>query len=112
VSGSGDGVRGEATSGAAVRGTASGKAGYAFRGSGRLRFDKVSGVATIAANTTSIKVTPGTDVTTSSFMLLTAQSNIGTRSLYYTVDAAGDTITIHMSSSRTSSTVVAWLLLN
>ncbi|HEY2917340.1 MAG TPA: hypothetical protein VGI98_09040 [Candidatus Limnocylindrales bacterium] len=108
----GTGVRGEATSGAAVVGTASSKAGYAFHGAGRFRLDKVSGVATIAANATSVKVTPGTDVTTGSFVLLTAQANIGTRSLYYMVDAAGDTITIHISSSRTSSTVVAWLLLN
>jgi len=112
ISTTGTGVRGEATSGAALRGTASGKAGYAVRGSGRVRFEKVSGVATIAANATSVKITPGTDVTTGSFVLLTAQSNIGSRSLYYTVDAAGDTITIHISSSRTSSTVVAWLLLN
>jgi len=111
VAHAGDGIRGEATSGAAVRGTASSKAGYAFRGSGRVRLEKVSGVATIAANATSVTVTPGTDVTATSFVLLTAQSNIGTRSLYYTVDAAADTVTIHMSSTRTSSTLVAWLLL-
>jgi hypothetical protein len=112
VSGSGDGVRGEATSGAALRGTASSKAGYGVRSSGRLRFEKVSGVATILANQTSVVVTPGTDVTTESFVLLTAKANIGTRSLYFSTDATNDTITIRMSSSRTTATPVAWLLLS
>lgn len=112
VSTSGDGVRGEATSGAALRGTASSKAGYAIRGSGRLRFEKVSGIATIASGGTSVTVTPGTDVTTASFVLLTAKANIGTRSLYFTTDATTDRFTIHLSSSAAASTPVAWLLLS
>jgi len=112
VAGAGDGVRGEATSGAALRGTASGRAGYGLRASGRVRLEKVSGVATIDASASAVTVTPGTDITAASFVLLTAQSNIGTRSLYYTTNPTADTFTIHMSSSRTSATAIAWLLLN
>jgi len=108
---SGQGVRGEASTGAAVQGVASNIAGYAFRGSGRVRFDKVSGVATIAANATSVVVTPGVDVTVDSFVLLTAMANIGTRSLFVTTDATNNRFTIAISSSRTSSTPIGWLLL-
>jgi hypothetical protein len=112
VSTNGQGVRGEASGGAALYGTVSSTGGYAIRGSGRVRFDKVSGVATIAANATSVTVTPGTDVTTESFVLLTAKANIGSRSLYFSTDTTANTITIRMSSSRTSSTPISWLLLS
>ena len=107
----GRGVRGEATSGIAVQGAASSQSGYAFRGSGRVRFDKVSGVATIAANATSVTITPGVDLNADSFVLLTPKANIGTRSLYFSTDATNNKFTIRISSSRTSSTPVAWLLL-
>lgn len=112
VSTSGSGVRGEATSGTALSGAASAKSGYAVRTSGRVRFDKVSGVATIAAGHTTVIVTPGTDVTADSFLLLTAKANIGSRSLSFTTDPTNDRITIRISSSRPSSTPVAWLLLS
>lgn len=111
ASSSGQGVRGEATIGVGVSGNAADPAGYAFRGSGRVRFDKVSGVATIPAGSTSVTVTPGVDVTGDSFVLLTAKSNIGSRSLYFSTDTTNNRITIRMSSSRTSSTSIAWLLL-
>lgn len=108
VSNPGQGVRGETTTGIGVYGIAS--TGYALRSSGRLRFDKVSGVATIAAGATSVTITPGVDVTSASFVLLTPRSNLGSRSLYYSTDATNNRFTIRLSSSRTSSTVVAWLL--
>jgi hypothetical protein len=111
ASASGQGVRGDATTGVGVNGSASSASGYAFRGSGRVRFDKVSGVATIAAGATSVTVTPGVDVTADSFVLLTAKANIGSRSLYFSTDAANNKFTIRLSSTRSSSTVVAWLLL-
>ena len=107
----GQGVRGEATTGVGVAGVASSNNGYAFRGSGRVRFDKVSGVATIPAGATSVTVTPGVDVTSDSFVLLTAKANIGSRSVYYSTDATNNRITIRLSSSRPSSTPVAWLLM-
>jgi hypothetical protein len=107
----GQGVRGDASTGVGMYGAASNKAGYAFRGSGRIRFDKVSGVASIPAGATSVTITPGTDITAESFVLLTPKSNIGTRSLYFTTDATNDTITIRMSSSAATATSIGWLLL-
>lgn len=107
----GEGVRGDATSGVGLSGNASSAAGYGIRSSGRVRFDKVSGVATLAAGTTSKVITPGTDVTADSFVLLTPGADIGTRRLWFTKDTAANTITIRMSSSRTSATSISWLLL-
>ena len=108
---SGEGIRGEATSGVGLAGNASSAAGYGIRTSGRVRFDKVCGVATLAAGTTSKVITPGTDVTADSFVLLTPGADIGTRRLWFTKDTTANTITIRMSSSRTSSTPISWLLL-
>jgi hypothetical protein len=51
------------------------------------------------------------NVTSSSFVLLTPKTNIGSRALWFTTDPAGNKFTIHMSSSRSSGTRVAWLLL-
>lgn len=104
----GQGVRGETTTGAALYGTAD--SGYAVRGSGRLRFDRVSGVARINAGSTSVAVTPGVNVVTATFALLTPKTNIGSRSLWFTTNTTANTLTIHMSASRSSGTFVAWLL--
>jgi hypothetical protein len=104
----GHGVRGETQTGSAVFGSAD--SGYALRGSGRVRFDRVSGVARLAAGSTSKTITPGVDVTSSSFVLLTPKTDIGTRSLWFTTNPTTNTITIRMSSSRTRATDIAWLL--
>jgi hypothetical protein len=108
-SNSGRGVFGEAKSGAGVYGQAT--TGYAIRGNGRVRLDKVSGVATIPAGATSVVVSPGVNVIDSSFVLLTPMANIGSRALWFTKNVSADTITIRLSSSRDSSTKIAWLLL-
>lgn len=108
-SNAGRGVYGEARGGVGVYGSAS--TGYAFRGSGRLRFDKVTGVATIAAGSKTVTVTPGVEVTGSSFVLLTPKANIGSRALWFTTDDANNRFTIRMSAARTSATAIAWLLL-
>jgi hypothetical protein len=105
----GQGVRGEATTGAGLYATAT--SGYAIRGSGRLRFEKVSGVAGIAAGSTSKTVSPGVNVVGASFVLLTPKVRLGGRDLWFTTNATANTFTIHMSSSRSSTTNVAWLLL-
>ncbi len=105
----GQGIRGEASSGVGLYGTAS--SGYALRTSGRVRVDKVSGVATIAAGRTSVTVSPGVDVTSSAFVLLTPRTNIAGRALWFSTSATANTITIRMSTKRSSSTSVAWLLL-
>jgi hypothetical protein len=108
-SASGTGVYGESSAGVGVFGISS--TGYAIKSSGRVRFDKISGVASIPAGATSVTITPGVDVTADSFALLTAKSNIGSRSLYFSTDATNNRITIRISSSRTSATSIAWLLL-
>jgi hypothetical protein len=95
--------------GTAVKGTAN--SGFAFRGSGRIRFDRVSGVATITAGNTRKVITPGVNVTSGTFVLLTPRVKLSGRDLWFTTDAANNKFTIHMSSSRSSATSVAWLLL-
>jgi hypothetical protein len=107
-SGSGHGVNGRATSGVGLYGTAT--SGLALQTAGRAKFS-TSGVATINAGNISVTITPGVNVTSGSFVLLTPKANIGTRALWFTTDATHNRATIHMSSSRPSVTKVAWLLL-
>ena len=104
----GQGVRGETTTGAALFGTAG--SGYAIRGNGRLRFDRVSGSVGIPAGSRSVTLSPGVDVTSDTFVLLTPKVNIGGRSLWFTTNASANTFTIRMSASRTTRTPIAWLL--
>jgi hypothetical protein len=108
-SSAGQGVRGQASSGVGLYGTAS--SGFALRTSGRLKADKVSGVATIPAGSTGVTVTPNVNVTGGSFVLLTPKANIGSRSLWFTTNSTVNTFRIRMGSSRSSNTKVAWLLL-
>jgi hypothetical protein len=103
------GVWGESTSGVGLYGVAT--SGYAIRGSGRVKLGKVSGVATITAGHTTKVITPGVNVTSSSFVLLTPKVKLSGRDLWFTTDAANNKFTIRMSSSRSSATAVAWLLL-
>jgi len=115
----GHGVRGTATGGSGVRGIATTgtgvyaitTSGYALRTSGRVRVDKASGSATITAGHASVTVTPGLDVTSASFVLLTPKSDPGTRRLWYTKDTTANTITIKVSSAVSTSLSVGWLLL-
>jgi hypothetical protein len=84
--------------------------GLALKAVGRTKLS-TSGVTTITAGHASKVITPGVNVTSSSFVLLTPKANIGSRALWFTTDASGNKFTIHMSSSRSSGTLVAWLLL-
>ena len=104
------GVWGSSGTGVGLYGQAN-KAGYALRTNGRVRADKVSGVKTISAGLTSVTLNPGVKVTSSSFVLLTPRANIGSRGLWYTTNPTAGTITIHMSSARSSNTKIGWLLL-
>jgi hypothetical protein len=108
-SNSGQGVFGEATTGVGVSCAAT--TGYALQINGRLRVGRVSGVASIPAGAKSVTVTPDVAIATNSFVLLTPKANIASRALWFTTDAAANTFTIRMSSSRTSTTAVAWLLI-
>ena len=84
--------------------------GLALQAAGRAKFS-TSGVASIPSGSTSLLVSPGVNVTASSFVLLTPKTNIGARALWFTTDPAADTFTIRMSAAKTSTTRVAWLLL-
>ena len=107
-SSNGQGVRGETESGSALFGLA--ENGFAVRGSGRVRFDRVSGVATISAGSTSKVVNPGVNVTAASFVLLTPKANLGGRGLWFTTNATTNRFTIRISSPKGSATQIAWLL--
>ena len=104
------GVWGFSGRGVGVYGQAN-RAGFALRTNGRIKADKVSGVATIAAGNASVTVSPGVNVRSSSFVLLTPKANIGSRGLWFTTNTSADTVTIHLSSSRSSATKIAWLLM-
>jgi hypothetical protein len=104
----GTGVVGFSNSGAGVVAQAS--PGYALQTRGRITLS-TSGVATILAGATTKVVTPGVDMDARSFVLLTPAVDIGTRRLWYALNTTANTITIHLSSSRASTTKVSWLLL-
>jgi hypothetical protein len=101
-------VVGQTGGGVALLGSAT--TGLALHAAGRAKFDS-SGVATIPANQTSVTVTPGVNVTSASFVLLTPKSNLFGRSLWYTTNPGADTFGIRMSSAKGTPTKVAWLLL-
>lgn len=105
----GAGVLGQATTGAAGRFEAT--SGLALHADGRIRIDRASGVAAIAAGDRSITVRPGLDVTADSFVLLTPRADLGARRLWYTVDRANNTFTIRVSSAVADRLPVGWLLL-
>jgi len=104
------GVWGFSGRGAGVLGQAN-RNGFAIRAKGRIKADKVSGVATIPAGSSGVTVSPGVNVTAASFVLLTPKANIGSRGLWFTTNASADTFRIRMSSTRSANTKVAWLLL-
>jgi hypothetical protein len=96
-------------SGIGVHATTNG-GGVALKADGRAKFS-TSGVATITAGHTTKVITPGVNVTSNSFVLLTPKVKLSGRDLWFTTDAANNKFTIRMSSSRSSGTKVAWLLL-
>lgn len=109
-SGATGGIGAESSSGIAVE--AYSVTGLGLRvASGRVRLDQASGVATIKAGTSSRTISPGFDINLATFVLLTPMSNLAGRSLWFTKNASTDTIALHMSSARSSTTMVAWLAL-
>jgi len=84
--------------------------GWALSTHGRLDLS-TAGVAAISPGETTKKVYGGTDISSSSFVLLTPALDIGTRRLWWTKDTVDNSFTIHMSSSRSTLTKVSWLLI-
>lgn len=110
LTGSSWGVYGEANSPAGIGVVAWNHEGLAFKSDGRAKFT-ISGVATITAGTTSKTIHPGVSVLASSFVLLTPKTNLGSRALWFTTSTTNDTLTIHISSPRSTGIKIAWLLL-
>ncbi|MCI0344301.1 MAG: hypothetical protein L0221_02495 [Chloroflexi bacterium] len=110
-SGPGAAVYGGTTIGKALHGIATDPTGLALKTSGRVTFGKVSGVATLAASAMSVVATPGTDIASGAFVLLTPQGDPGSRRLWATIDTTANTITIRASASGASSLKIAWLAL-
>jgi hypothetical protein len=108
---SGFGVYGRADSGTGLYGSSS--TGYALRTSGRLRFDKATGFATVAAGTKSIVVTPGFDLARSAKVLATLQGNAGGLTTIHRVaiNATAGTFTVYLTANARRAVNVAYLVL-
>jgi len=117
----GQGVRGQATSGIGVRGLVttgvglSGEAttGYALRTKGRVKLDQSAGQATIASGTSSVVVTPGVDLTTTSAVVATLNGDAGgsTTVKRVAINTTANTFTIYLTANATASVKLAWIVL-
>lgn len=105
----GQGVRGDSAFGIGVYGNSSG--GWALSTSGRVKFARASGSATIAAGQTSILVIPQLEITSASLVFLQATTDPGSRRIFYTKDSANNTVTIRISSAPPAPVVVNYLIL-
>jgi hypothetical protein len=120
---SGRGVQGDATGGAGLLGTATtgtavyGQAdtnGTALRTTrGHVRFN-TAGLATVAAGTSSVTVTPGFDISSTSKILAVLQGNPGGSTIlrYVVRDDANNRFTIQLSAIATVNTPVAWFVIS
>jgi hypothetical protein len=108
---SGFGFYGRAVSGTGIYGSSS--TGYALRTSGRLRFDKASGIATVAAGTRSVVVKPGFDLAATAKVLATLQGSAGGKTTVHraAVDATAGTFTVYLTANTTRAVHVAWLVI-
>jgi hypothetical protein len=117
----GYGVYGVATTGTAIRGiatsgtggffaTGSPSSGTGLRAQGRVRFDHAAGIATIPSGASSVLVTPGTDLVTTSAVVATLMGNAGgsTAVKRVSVDVATNKFTIFLTANSTASVQVAW----
>jgi hypothetical protein len=108
----GRGIHGEATTGTGVYAIAT--TGTALRAEGAVRF-KTSGLATIAAGTRSVVVTPaGLDVTTSSKILALLQGDAGgsTTVQRVAVNATANTFTIYLTANAVRAVKVSWFVIS
>jgi hypothetical protein len=105
------GVYGESLSrsGIGVYGKATKTTGVALQAAGRVKFS-TSGVASIPGGATRVTVTPGVAIAPTAFVLLTPKVNLGGRDLWFTTNVTTDKLTIRISSSRSTTTPIAWML--
>ena len=122
------GVWGESTNGPGLEGESTGAAGVKAHGvtgvlassaaglaihttSGRVRFDGISGVATIPEGATEVEVETSVPLDKNTFVLLTPRSNLNGRDLWYQIPSETGRVTIRMSEVRNKNTAVAYLIL-
>ena len=75
----------------------------------RVRFDNSVGIATIAAGTNGVTVTPGIDLTATSAVVATLQGPAGGALVErVSVNATTDQITIYLTKNSTNTVKVAW----
>jgi len=111
VATTGYGVRGVVTSGTAgYFATGSPSSGTGLRAQGRVRFDHAAGLATIAAGTSTVVVTPGTDLQPTSAVVATLNGNAGGSTVVkrVSVDTATNKFTIYLTANSTAAVPVAW----
>lgn len=73
--------------------------------------EKISGTASLPPGAVSVTISPEVEVTPTSFVLLTPKVDLQGRDLWFTTAPGPNTMTIRISSPRSTSTKVAWLLL-
>jgi hypothetical protein len=100
-SGSSVGVKAESSDGFAVHTTA-----------GRIRFDGISGVATILEGDTRVTLTPDIAVGAHTLVLLTPHVDLRGRDCWFSIPSGGSAININISESRGSDVRIAYLILD
>jgi hypothetical protein len=87
--------------------------GYAIRASGRVRFDKCAGVASIGSGKRSVVITPGVRLGPTSAVVATLQGNAGgsTTVQRVAIDTTNHRFTIYLTANSTTTVKVAWHLI-
>jgi hypothetical protein len=111
VRGESDGLNGVPSVGGLF--TTKSAASHALRTRGRVQFDQVSGVATIAKGQIKATVTPGVDIANSSKILTTLQSTAGGTTVVHRIsrDMDADTFSIYLTAKATVNCYVAWFVI-
>ena len=121
---SGQGVSGAATSGDAVAGVvsaANGTAGHfvaevgtanALFVDGRVCVAKVAGIATVPRSARTVVIDPGVEVTPSSFVVATAQTDDRSAVSGVTVDSVNNRFTVTLMHRASRPTPLGWLMIN
>ena len=86
------------------------KAGTALQAVGKVKFDKSVGIATVAAGTPRVTVTPGIDLTATSAVVATLQGDAGgsTTVKRISMNPTTDQFTIYLTANATAAVKVAW----
>jgi hypothetical protein len=86
--------------------------GMALHAKGGLKIESACGVATIAAGTDSITVTPTVKVTANSVVLANLQSSPGNAALLRLVAPGNNQFTVFLNAQATNNTTVGWLVIS